>query len=152
MTTMTTENTKHAAALAAFLGCDIEDITPQSWDNYGMPLFETPEGEYAVGTDSQADAACREYIEQSLWAFNPDFIIENCGLPRELGELLKSYAIEKCEGANDALLALVNKCGDFDRLVRMAISLDGRGHFLSSYDGEENEQTVDGVAFYIFKS
>ena len=29
--------------------------------------------------------------------------------------------------------------------------MDGRGHSLSSYDGHENEETVEGTTFYIYR-
>ena len=31
------------------------------------------------------------------------------------------------------------------------IGADGRGHFLSSYDGNENEITIDDETFYIYR-
>ena len=43
------------------------------------------------------------------------------------------------DAAHGAILALIHKCGNFDSFVQHAIAADGRGHFLSSYDGEENE-------------
>lgn len=33
----------------------------------------------------------------------------------------------------------------------IAIRADGRGHFMSSYDGEENEEIVEGETFYIYR-
>jgi hypothetical protein len=41
---------------------------------------------------------------------------------------------EKYENGNDALLKLID---DIDKFVEDAIRHDGRGHFLSSYDGNE---------------
>ena len=56
---------------------------------------------------------------------------------------------KKCEGANDAILALIKKTdGGLDGFVEDAISADGRGHFLSSYDGDENEEN----GFYIYRT
>jgi hypothetical protein len=47
---------------------------------------------------------------------------------------------KKCEGANDSILALIEKTdGGLDGFVEEAVSVDGRGHFLSGYDGEECE-------------
>lgn len=31
------------------------------------------------------------------------------------------------------------------------IRADGRGHFLSSYDGEENSVTIDGIEYFIYR-
>lgn len=38
-----------------------------------------------------------------------------------------------------------------DGFIQAAISADGRGHFMSSYDGEENEVTVNDQTFYIYR-
>ncbi len=40
---------------------------------------------------------------------------------------------------------------DEDEFVSQAISADGRGHFLNTYDGNENEQTIEGTTFYIYR-
>jgi hypothetical protein len=97
---------------------------------------------YLVLTDEEANDKCAEYIRESLWAFNTDFILSHCKLPLELEKAIRSFQEMECEGANDAMLALVEKCGDFDKFVEDAISADGRGHFLAGYDGNENEITV----------
>jgi hypothetical protein len=58
------------------------------------------------------------------------------GLPYDAIPMLETFAREKCESANDTFLAMIK---DKDSFVRDAISADGRGHFLNTYDGEENE-------------
>jgi len=45
----------------------------------------------------------------------------------------------------------VQKLDDIDSFVDAAISADGRGHFMSSYDGNENEEEVNGTTFYIYR-
>ena len=126
-------------ALAEFLAIELEDgesfedyITEVSYTENG---FEAEGNEYLVLTDVEADEAAREYIENSLWAFNADFLASNTGLPDEVFTALQ----ERCEDANETFLTIISKCGDLDRLVRDAIASDGRGHFLAGYDFEENE-------------
>jgi hypothetical protein len=41
---------------------------------------------------------------------------------------------------------------DLDHFIEDAIRADGRGHFLSRYNGEENEETVGGVTYYIYRN
>lgn len=137
------------AALAAFLSIELEDgedygdyITE---DSYTENAFEAEGGTYLVLTDDEADDAAREYIEESLWAFNADFLAGETGLP---AEVFSSLQEAKYEDANETILTLVTKCGDMDSFVRHAIGADGRGHFLAQYDGEENE---DGP-FFIFRT
>lgn len=46
----------------------------------------------------------------------------------------------QAEGANDTLGGIIESQGRMGEFVDEAVSTDGRGHFLSSYDGEENEE------------
>lgn len=132
-------------ALAKYLGIEASEITRQLCNHYGMTSLEADGCEYAIATDSEADKAARESMEQSIWAFNASFILEACCLPLELEDGLKAWQEKECEGCNDALLRMVNKQAG-NSFFEDAISQDGRGHFMSSYDGEENEQ--DGYYIY----
>lgn len=135
-------------ALAKYLECEPDDLRDKKYDHYGLEVFSIGSKEYAIGTDSEADQACAEYIKDSAWAFRPSFICDYCNLPQEMAEALEMMQSKKCEGANDVILALIEKTnGGLEGFVEEAVSADGRGHFLSSYDGKENEQ--DG--FYIYR-
>jgi hypothetical protein len=57
-----------------------------------------------------------------------------------------------CEGANDFILSLIEKCTSIEDFAQAAASADGRGHFLARYDGNENEETVMGKTFYIYRN
>jgi hypothetical protein len=78
--------------------------------------------EWMVLTDEEAD----ERWEESL-----DNYIDECITP-ELPESIRFYF-------------------DDEKWKRDA-KHDGRGHSLSTYDGEENEETVDGETFYIYRT
>jgi hypothetical protein len=135
-------------AVADQIGCDPDELTLESYAHYGLEVFSNGSQEYAVGTDKEADEACKEYIKDSAWAFRSSFICEYCNLPQELAEALEAMQSKKCEGANDAILALIEKTdGGLDGFVEEAVSADGRGHFLSSYDGNENEKG----GFFIYR-
>jgi len=128
-------------ALAIHLGVDPDEISEVGrTDHYGLTVYKCGREEYAVGTDDEADAAARRNIEDSVWAFKASFLLDVCGLPMELEEAIEAFQSDKSEDANEALTALVEKCASMDELVRQAIAADGRGHFMSSYDGEENDQ------------
>ncbi len=118
--------------LAKFLEVDKGDLK-----NLGDNRFGLGEKEYLVLTDNEADRATRAYIEDSLWAFNAGFIIEHSKLPWEAEEMIKGFQEAKSEDANETIKALIK---DMKEFVDDAISADGRGHFLSGYDGEENEE------------
>lgn len=105
-------------------------------------VFEVEgEGEYLVMTDDEAQEAVTNYITETLWAFRPGFLADWIVLDEKSIAKLQ----EACEDCNDALVALVGE--DFGDLVEAAVAADGRGHFLSGYDGEEVE--IDG--FYIYR-
>lgn len=149
-----TETNMHALALAQFLNIDPSDVSPMKWDHYGLPQFEADGGEYAVGTDQEAQTAGIEAVRQSLWAFNASFILSECGLPHELEDAISAFASEKCESANDAIEKLVEKCckNGVEEFAESAFSADGRGRFLSSYNGDEDEETVNGITYFIYRT
>lgn len=120
----------------AFLNEPVEDN--REW-------AEVDDGEYLVLTDGEADEATREYIEGSVWAFNSWFVAGHTDVSRKTIEHIQQL----CEGANEPLLELIDDFGDF---VEDAIDADGRGHFLSHYDGEEMEIETDGETLYIYRT
>lgn len=83
--------------------------------------FEVGNEEWAVLTDAEADAA----VEESLTSY-----LDECVLP-EVPSHVRPY---------------------FDgEAWRRDARMDGRGHILSSYDGEEHEAKVDGEWFYVYR-
>ena len=123
-------------ALAKELDIDIEEAEE---------MIET--GDYTVLTDEEADEQCAEYIKDSVWAFNSSFLSSMTGLPEEMYKAVQ----DKCEGAEDAVLQCIeNSCGIED-FIEAAVDADGRGHFMSSYDGEEAEVQIDGQYLYIYR-
>ena len=142
--TMKTQCVEPVDALAIHLGINQEEITELTYTHYGLPIFSIGSKEYAVGDDEQAGEALYEYIEQSVWAFRASFIASECNLPESEGMI--KCAQEKCEDANDGILAMIKGTCGLKSFVDSAESADGRGHFLSPYDGNENE--VDGFFIY----
>jgi hypothetical protein len=103
--------------------------------------------EYLVLTYEEMELEAKERILDSIWAFRSDFLIYYLK-----GELTTKHIerIQKdlCEDANEVFKALLD---DEDRFVSDAISTDGYGHFLSHYDGEEHEETIEKETFHIFR-
>ena len=63
-------------ALADFLGESVENLR----DN-GDNCYQMVDGmEYLVLTDEEAAEQAKQDIEDSLWAFNAEFILGACGL------------------------------------------------------------------------
>lgn len=133
---MNNTKTSKQEALAKFLDVD-SDLFVES--RYDESLFESGSREYLVLTDEEADERAADYIKQSLWAFNPEFIASHTSVDlskRAIMALAKMQS-ELCEDANDLVEALIS---DLDEFIKDAIGADGRGHFLNTYDGYENEE------------
>lgn len=145
MTKYETEMKNKKEALEMFLGEEVENLC----DN----IFESESGEeYMVLTDDEADIEVENRIRESLWAFNADFILKHMSAYRNTTAKQDKdiiFALEQmqrtlCETANELVYALIE---DYEQFVEDAIEIDGRGHFISMYDGEENEQN----GFYIYR-
>ena len=119
-------------ALAKHLDCSIDEAVVSMND-------------YLVYTDDEADEAVYNYIDESVCFFRSDFIAAHAEVDEEVIKKLQ----ELHENSNKAIRSLIK---DFDHFVSDAVCADGRGHFLSSYDGEENEQTINGNVYYIYRS
>ena len=131
-------------ALADFLGESVETLR----DN-GNNCYQVGDGmECLVLTDEEADEQARADIECSLWAFNAEFILDCCGLDSDpnVAKSLRKMQEVSCEGCNDFIRALVDGTCGIEEFAEQAILADGRGQFLSTYDGKEGEQ--DGYYIY----
>ena len=115
--------------------------------------YEDGEKEFIILTDEEADEVLKDYIEQFLWSFTPNFLkgFMPDGTQDEAETILKPLQ-EKCENGNEAIKALCNWNEQADEIVEEAEKWDGRGHFLGGYDGLEKRQEVDGVAYYIYRT
>lgn len=124
------------AVLAALLGEDPTACTVAAYDDC---LIETGCGEFLVLTEEEAEERVQEYVGESVWAFNADFLAGY--MPDGIGaEEIEAIRGDRCESANGALLALLRSAGvSLEEFSAAAVAADGRGHFLSSYDGEEQE-------------
>lgn len=106
-----------------------------SYEYYGMMVIACNGREYAIGSEDKANKAVREYIQSSVWAFKPEYLASHSVWEDiDGGEELIKLIQEKCEDGNDALIRLIQ---DFDGFFEEAVGLDGRGHFLATYDGYE---------------
>jgi len=149
-------------------------------DGYDEGHYDADGGEYMVLTDDEADDRLNDYISETIWAFNTNFLsyhIEAEAVTDYIGAELEyegdpddeddeGYTMEpddylddfhgglegwikeqqeRYEDGNDTLKAVIT---DFKRFVREAEMSDGRGHFLSSYDGNEEEEGN----FYIYRT
>ena len=122
-----------------------ETVIEESKFHNEMYEVDSLDTEFYVLTDDEADEKAKEYILDSVWAFNKHFLESHTGVDSEIFELLQ----DKCESANEAIRAMIK---DEDEFVSDAIRCDGRGHFINFYDGEEYEVNIDDETFYIYKT
>lgn len=131
-------------ALANFLEVEEDEINQSS---YNENLFKCGSQEYLVCTNKEANQEAKDYILESLWAFNTDFILDHSKIKNyndEIKKVFKKMQEKLCEDANGIIKAIIEDLYEF---IEDAISADGRGNFLSGYDGEENEEGQ----FYIYR-
>jgi len=134
-------------ALGRMLDGDFNDIEEEDYrENY----YSVGRQNYYVMTDDEADEAAAERIRESLWAFKTEFISGHTrkGLSDRAEKALAKAQAELCEGANDLVESMIE---DMDHFIKDAIRGDGRGHFLSTYDGEEREESVGGTMYFIYR-
>lgn len=136
-----TETGRKINALAEYIDVGPEDINESTYNDI---IFDSDGDEYLVLTDEEANERTGEYIMNSLWAFNAEFIIEHTKLPDEAIDMIKTFCADKCEDANDTIESLII---DMDEFIYDAICADGRAHFINSYNGEEYETS----GFYIYR-
>ena len=132
-------------ALVKHLNLDLKEDGPKIEENGSEYSFGGKD--YKVLTDEEADKEAKEYILDSAWAFNSSFL--SCHSKGNVDDEVFKVLSEKCESANDAVLSLIDDKDDF---VNDAISSDGRGHFLSSYDSKEYEVDINNTTYYIYRT
>jgi hypothetical protein len=137
---MSVDTSKEAriAALYAYLSDNNEDVElDEISDGYSDNEFEYFNEEYLVLTNDEADELCEERILDSLWAFNKSFLdCHSEAIANIDDDVWQELATNQCENLNETVRKLID---DIDSFVEDAVGADGRGHFISFYDGEEVE-------------
>jgi len=110
----------------------------QDWEEVANMIGE----DYLVLTDEEADEKVYEYIADTVWGFTPSFLSGYTGIDEEVFVTLQEA------GKYDAIRSMIQ---DFDGFVEAAVSADGRGHFLATYDHNEYDVTVYDTTYYIYR-
>lgn len=109
---------------------------------------------YYCGADDEMFSIVKDYIEDTLWAFNNNFLW-GYGSLRLMNagdcDVILNAVKDKAEDGNEAIKALVDWNNNWDELVAAAIGAEGIGHFLNSYDGTHEEVTYNEVDYIICK-
>lgn len=117
---------KKLEALSKYL-----EVEPSQLSKLDSDVILYEREEYLILNDSEANEAVENYIKENAWAFNSEFLASHMTNidSHDLKHLQGLY-----ESANPIILKLID---NIDRFINDAIRLDGRGHFLSSYDSKE---------------
>jgi hypothetical protein len=96
---------------------------------------------YLVMTEDEADKSAAQYIRMTVWAFNSNWLADFMpnGISAEHLDTLREGK-EDSEGLNEAFTALIEAGNGMDEFIERSIAMDGRAHFMSTYDGEEHEE------------
>lgn len=130
-----------AKALANFLGKGIVSYN-ESTNIFSVNDEECHVEEYYVFTDDEANKRVEEYIKETLWAFNPKFIHDMTNIDERMIRVI----VNECENSNEVIEKLIIATCGIDKFIQKAVECDGRGHFINTWDGEENEE--DGYLIY----
>ncbi len=132
---------------------ELEFASPVNHYNSEYDTYEIIGNEYKVLTYEEAEEAAKENILNDLWAFNADFILRHTVFyensteaeDKEFVKAIQALQGSICESATPVIKALIK---DVNAFVEDAIDADGRGHFISWYDGEEYE----AGDYYIYRT
>lgn len=113
----------------------VEELT---WEHHGLRVVQVDGEEYAVAKDEdEAQKAAIEAARDSLWAFNTAFLDRYLDLTGRQVQAIAKMQADLCEGAQEIVELLLGS--KLEEALSDAVAEDGRGHFLSPYDGEEKD-------------
>ncbi len=88
----------------------------RAYDHYGLVVYETEDGEYAVGTDLQVQKAAEMAIENDVWAFKASFIASVVGLSRTEEKAIEQMQRDMSEDAGPIIKRLIG--GKMKQFIR----------------------------------
>lgn len=128
---------------------EVDNIVDTMYNSYG-DIWNIEGYEYLILDEDEVDEALIENISETLWAFSSDFLSSITRLDVSIFEAIQSNG--RCESNNEVIEALLKGTNvSMQNLVDEATMWDGRGHFLSSYDGEELEVSTDEGLLLLYR-
>lgn len=141
--------------LVEFTGLDPEDLESGKFDD-----------DWKLYDEDEREAALIEYCMNTCHYFDPWFLSDFTGLPESLFKTLATTTSE--DDQHNAVLTLIKGMGpkndpqktanwceeaNLEEFARQAAKVDGYGHFLASYDGQEQEitNTKGQVVYYLYR-
>ena len=125
--------------LMAELDLDADVTVDKLWNKTEVNFSD--DTEYIILNEEQQLESVKDSIYETASYFNSVFLEEMTGFPSE--------AFEALEGHDDAVLKIIESTCGLDDFAEECIDVDGAGHFLAHYDGEEIELDGEYSAFRI---
>ena len=97
--------------------------------------------EYVILNEEQQLDAVKNSIQETVSYFSSGFLEAMTGIPSE--------AFEALEGHDEAVVKIIESTCGLDAFAEECIDVDGVGHFVAYYDGEEIELDGEYSAFRI---
>lgn len=141
---------KSIEAVAETLGVNIEDITVEENSIEDEIELNVEGAIYLILTEERAETRARDYILETLWAFQPGFLANVTGIDEDVFDALN--ALDGQSGATEAILALIEYTCGIDTLVAESIRTDDYGPFLNSYDGETMNVVIDNECYIMVRT
>ncbi|QFP93425.1 UNVERIFIED_ORG: hypothetical protein Xoosp15_160 [Xanthomonas phage Xoo-sp15] len=125
---------------------------------YAFLQEELSHEEFVVLDSETVESYLIETQRQNLFAFNVKHIMNYLKQDvandldvtdfKELRECILNAQEKLCESANGMIQALT----DWKALILEGAEIDGNGHFISPYDGEEHEIKFEGLDLLVYKA
>lgn len=128
---------------------EFEDMEIMDAFDDNLTTIAIGEREYRIGTDDQTCDAALQAIDFSLWAFAPEFWSDYVEAQIDI-DYWNRIQGDLCEEFGEILRAMVGE--RLDEMKQDALRLDGYGHFLATYDGEEHNVQLGRTDLFIFRT
>jgi len=120
-------------------GLDSDLSVDKLWNKYEVSFSD--DSEYIILNEEQQLEAVKDSIFETASYFSSGFLEAMTDIPSEAFEALK--------GHDDAVVKIIESTCGLDDFAEECIDVDGAGHFLAHYDGEEIELDGEYSAFRI---
>lgn len=103
---------------------------------------------FYVLTDEEADEVTEQNISETLWTFNDWFLAPYLDINKYIIRRVQKETSEDC---NTLFYKILDCEGKFKDFVDKAVSVDGRGTYITGYDGIEREISHKDKDFFIYR-
>ena len=115
------------------LDLDTDVTVDRLWNKREVTFSD--DSEYIILNEEQQLETVKDNLHETASYFSSGFLEVMTDIPSE--------AFDALEGHNDAVVKIIESTCGLDAFAEECIDVDGAGHFLAYYDGEEIE--LDGI-------